>query len=87
MGDVIYCKRCRGRRPRRPEGIVEIAIAVGAGPVSVRKKINYIHLKTICIRLHLRFRTVPFCHSTKEGQSLELFTQIPIYGGNHFGNN
>ena len=29
--------------------------------------------------LHLRFRTVPFCHSTKEGQSLESFTQITIY--------
>jgi len=39
VGDVIYCKRCRGRTPGRPKGIEDFAIAVG-GPCVRKKKVN-----------------------------------------------
>ena len=71
-----------------PQCIVEMVLNVWAGPVSAQTKSlleqflwkQVIKIApTICNRLHLRFRTVPFCHLTKEGQSLESFIQIPIY--------
>ena len=55
MGDVIYCKRCRGRTPGRPKGIEDFAIAVGGGPC-VRKKMTLNVFRQIFLG---EFRTVP----------------------------
>ena len=55
MGDVIYCKCCRGRTPGRPKGIEDFAIAVGGGPC-VRKKMTLNVFRQIFLG---EFRTVP----------------------------
>ena len=89
----IYYKNRRGAALGDPKCTMKIVMNVGAGPVSARNLQLFFYdflagteprPYNVCNELHLRFRTVPFCFPTKEGQSLESFTQITIFSSKFF---